>query len=124
MNSDLCGKLLSAVTEEIKFKRKFEDHSTWTEAVSNNISIVVFEYNKDNPKLIRCKNFEEVNDTYTPERMEKFVGQVSCKYDEDYNMIHVWFSTSDNENHYIYCGCISCATLSKFYGVKTVKGWN
>jgi hypothetical protein len=120
MNKHLCEILLP---KDIVFNRKFEDHSTWTEAFSNNISAVVFDYNKNkNSPLIRCKDFTLVQPEDKIERMEKFVGKVICKYDEDYSMVHVWFSTTDNDTHYMYLGCIKETELNEV-GITVHKGW-
>ena len=140
MNKHLCEILLP---KDIVFNRKFEDYSTWTEAFSNSISTVVFDYNKELEKdpentceiendlvmrttidlpLIRCKDFTMVLTGQKVSRMEKFVGKILCKYDEDYDMIHVWFTTTDNDNHYIYLGCVKESELNEI-GITVHKGW-
>ena len=115
MNRSLCLKLLSLVVkpEGIVFTKSFEDHNTWTEAISNNISTKVFDYSSDeehNP-LIRCKDFTVVESKDQINRMEKFVGKVICKLDIDYNLIHVWFSRTDAYDLYTYLGCIKMSEL-------------
>ena len=145
MNKFACIKLLSIVTEPkhgvIVFNSHFKDDSVWSEAFSNNISTNVFDYNshikkfpkdtytiendmiidscKSNP-LIRCKDFTVALAGQKVGRMEKFVGKVNVKYDEDYNLIHVWFSTSDNDEQYLYLGCVNKFDLEKYHGVSAV----
>ena len=114
MNSNLCLRLLSLVVKDkvIVFDKEFEDHNTWTEAISHNISKKVFDYSisSENP-LIRCKDFTVVESYDKISRMEKFVGRVNCKLDLDYNLIHVWFSRTDAEDFYTYLGCIKTSDL-------------
>ena len=145
MNKFACIKLLSIVTEPkhgvIVFNKHFKDDSVWTEAFSNNISTNIFDYNKnlksypennyeidndmilksdkDNP-MIRCKDFTVALAGQKVGRREKFVGKVDVKYDEDYNLIHVWFSTIDNDNNYIYLGCVNKFDLEKYHGVSVL----
>lgn len=147
MNKFACIKLLSISTERkhnvIVFDKHFKDDSVWSEAVSNNISTKVFDYNehiKEHPEdayeinnelgmitkscsdlpMIRCKDFTVALAGQKVGRMEKFVGKVNVKYDEDYNLIHVWFSTIDNDNNYIYLGCINKFDLEKYHGVSVI----
>lgn len=145
MNKFACIKLLSTVTEPtngvITFNKHFKDESVWTEAFSNNISQKIFDYNRDisehpenvyhiendmvidsnkDTPLIRCKDFTTVLAGQKVGRMEKFVGKVGVKFDEDYNLIHVWFSTNDNDNHYYYLGCVNKFDIEKYHGVSVV----
>lgn len=145
MNKFACIKLISIATEHnhgaIFFNQHFKDDSVWSEAFSNNISTKIFDYNdhlrvypedkytiendmivdscKDNP-MIRCKDFTVALAGQKVGRMEKFVGRVDVKYDEDYNLIHVWFSTIDNDNNYIYLGCVNRFDLEKYHGVSVI----
>lgn len=145
MNKFACIKLLSIVTEPkhgvIVFNSHFKDDSVWSEAFSNNISTNIFDYNdhlrvcpedkyaiendmivdscKNNP-MIRCKDFTVALAGQKISRMEKFVGKVGVKYDEDYNLIHVWFSTNDNDDHYMYLGCVNKFDLEKYHGVSVM----
>ena len=129
------------------FDKEFKDNSVWTAAYSHNISTKAYDYNenverfkKDFPEsdqfemdennvvtkvcadvpLIRCKDFTIVQVGDKLHREDKFVGKVSCKFDEDYRMIHVWFSTKDQDEHYHYLGCISKYSLEKHSGVEVV----
>jgi len=145
MNKFACIKLLSIVTQPthgvIVFKQHFKDESAWSEAFMDNVSTKVFDYNehlkkipedvyiienyevkescKDNP-LIHCKHFTVVNKGDKLHREDKFVGKVGVKYDEDYNLIHVWFSTNDNDDHYMYLGCVNKFDLEKYHGVSVM----
>lgn len=147
MNKFACIKLLSIVTEPkhgvIVFNSHFKDDSVWSEAFSNNISTNIFDYNrciKERPEdayeinnelgmitrscsdlpMIRCKDFTVALAGQKISRMEKFVGKVGVKYDEDYNLVHVWFSTSDNDDHYMYLGCVNKFDLEKYHGVSVM----
>ena len=145
MNKFACVKPLSIATENnngvISFTKHFKDSSVWTEAFMNNISTKVFDYNKHleespedvytienniitksckNNPLIRCKDFTVALAGQKVERMEKFVGKVNVKYDEDYNLIHVWFSIIDNDENYIYLGCVNKFDLEKYHGVSVI----
>ena len=131
----------------IAFDKEFKDTSAWSAAFMHNISSKVFDYNeevKDFEKsfpnldkfemdensvvtkichevpLIRCKDFSIVQVGDKLHREDKFVGKVGCKFDDDYRMVHVWFSTKDNDEHYFYLGCVSKYSLEKFGGVVTV----
>lgn len=145
MNKFACIKLLSIVSQPnhgvIVFNKHFKDESVWSEAFMNNISTKVFDYNghlsvypedvytiendmivdscKNNP-MIRCKDFTVALAGQKIARMEKFVGKVSVKYDEDYNLVHVWFSTNDNDDHYMYLGCVNKFDLEKYHGVSVM----
>ena len=145
MNKYSCIELICRSTEAnhgvIVFNKHFKDDSVWSNAFSNNISSKIFDYNehlrtypedvydiendmvidycKDNP-MIRCKDFTIALAGQKVGRMEKFVGKVNVKYDEDYNLLHVWFSTIDNENHYMYLGCVNRFDLEKYHGIEVV----
>ena len=134
----------------ITFDKEFKDNSAWSAAFMHNISTKVFDYNaeyelfkknfpnedkfetdennvvtkicRDVP-LIRCKDFSVVQVGDKLHREDKFIGRVNCKFDEDYRLVHVWFSNSDNDDHYFYLGCLSKYSLEKFGGVVTVLNY-
>lgn len=129
------------------FDTEFKDSSAWSAAYMHNISTKAFDYNRDykhftenfpnddkfeiddngivikvcnDVPLIKCKDFTIVQVGDKLHREDKFVGKVLCKFDEDYRMIHTWFSTKDSEENYHYLGCISKYSLEKYSGVVTV----
>ena len=51
---------------------------------------------------------------------EDFHENFKLKYDEDYNLIHVWFSTTDNDEQYLYLGCVNKFDLEKYHGVSVI----